>query len=138
VFSPTLKKLGVQHPSRSPIRESTASTSIDGQRQPTGNSNLKIDPEQNSIALYQASRYSQYCRVFARCTGSSRSPGSARASDHQAQRRARAVGRPQLLPDLPEEVQPGRGFVFISHSQGSFVLRQLIAKDVDPSPPSAS
>ena len=33
--------------------------------QPTGNANLQIDPEENSIALYQAARYSQYCRVFA-------------------------------------------------------------------------
>jgi Protein of unknown function (DUF3089) len=29
------------------------------------NSDLSIDPEERSIALYQASRYSQYCRVFA-------------------------------------------------------------------------
>ena len=28
----------------------------------------------------------------------------------------------------------GRGFVLIGHSQGSFVLEQLIAKDVDPKP----
>ena len=29
------------------------------------NANLHIDPEERSIALYQAARYSQYCRVFA-------------------------------------------------------------------------
>ena len=29
------------------------------------NSDLTIDPEERSIALYQAARYSQYCRVFA-------------------------------------------------------------------------
>ena len=33
--------------------------------QPTPNANLHIDPEERSIALYQAARYSQYCRVFA-------------------------------------------------------------------------
>ena len=34
----------------------------------TANSDLSIDPEERSIALYQAARYSQYCRVFARDT----------------------------------------------------------------------
>ena len=29
------------------------------------NSDLPIDPEERSIALYQAARYSQHCRVFA-------------------------------------------------------------------------
>jgi len=33
--------------------------------QKTPNANLHIDPEERSIALYQAARYSQYCRVFA-------------------------------------------------------------------------
>ncbi len=33
--------------------------------QPTTLSNRQIDPEERSIALYQAARYSQYCRVFA-------------------------------------------------------------------------
>ncbi len=28
----------------------------------------------------------------------------------------------------------GRGFVLIGHSQGSFILRELIAKDIDPNP----
>src|SRR5688500_9673356 len=29
------------------------------------NASLRIDPEERSIALYQAARYSQQCRVFA-------------------------------------------------------------------------
>ena len=33
--------------------------------QQTKNANLHIDPEERSIALYQAARYSQYCRVYA-------------------------------------------------------------------------
>ena len=31
----------------------------------------------------------------------------------------------------------GRGFVLIGHSQGSFILRELIAKDIDPDPAAA-
>ena len=33
--------------------------------QNTAVANLHIDPVERSIALYQAARYSQYCRVFA-------------------------------------------------------------------------
>ena len=33
--------------------------------QKTPNASLRIDPEERSIALYQAARYSQHCRVFA-------------------------------------------------------------------------
>jgi Protein of unknown function (DUF3089) len=33
--------------------------------QPTGNSNLVIGPAERSVALYQAARYSENCRVYA-------------------------------------------------------------------------
>ena len=36
---------------------------VSGQK--TGNANLNIDPEERSIALFQAARFSQACRVFA-------------------------------------------------------------------------
>ena len=139
VYSPTLKKLGVQHP------KAVAHPAIDcfyvyptvsGQK--TGNSNLQIDPEERSIALYQASRYSQYCRVFA---------------PMYRQVTLAGIGAPGTKPPQPppnpaiglsdvrdafrlylQKYNQGRGIVFISHSQGSFVLRQLIAKDVDPKP----
>jgi Protein of unknown function (DUF3089) len=139
VFSPTLKKLEVQHP------KAVAHPGIDcfyvyptvsGQK--TGNSNLRIDPEEKSVALYQASRYSQYCRVFA---------------PMYRQVTLAGIGAPGTAPPKPppspaialqdvrnafqlylKKYNQGRGFVFISHSQGSFVLRQLIAKDVDPKP----
>src|SRR5258707_15876121 len=66
VYSPTFKKIGVQHPlqdPRPPIDCFYVYPTVSGQK--TGNSNLQIDPEENSIALYQASRYSQYCHVYA-------------------------------------------------------------------------
>ena len=66
VFSPTLHKLSVIHPKR------VAKPAIDCfyvyptvSDQKTTLANLQVDPEERSIALYQAARYSQYCRVFA-------------------------------------------------------------------------
>src|SRR5882757_291968 len=67
VYSPTLtRKLGVQHPK--PVAHPGIDCfyvypTVSGQR--SGNANLQIDPADRSIALYQAARYSQYCRVFA-------------------------------------------------------------------------
>ena len=71
------------------------------------NSDLSIDPEERSIALYQAARYSLHCRVF--------------YGD------VLAAWRTYL-----RKYNRGRGVVLIGHSQGSFVLRELIHQVIDP------
>ena len=92
-----------------------------------------IDPELRSIALYQASRYSQTCRVFApvyrQITLKGIQPGAevpakARESSY---RDVRDAWREYLRKD-----NKGRGVVIVGHSQGSFVLRRLIAEEIDP------
>lgn len=100
--------------------------------QPTPQANLTIDPEERSIALYQAARYSQVCRVFAPVyrqftlaalgTASFKIDGSTALADVRSAFRAYMT-----------HYNKGRGVVLIGHSQGSFMLRALIAKDVDPS-----
>src|SRR5829696_7315452 len=66
VFSPSGKKVRVERPRR--VRRPKVDcfyvypTVSD---QLTSLANRHIDPEERSIALYQAARYSQYCRVFA-------------------------------------------------------------------------
>ena len=99
--------------------------------QKTTYANLHIDPEQRSIALYQAARYSQYCKVYA---------------PMYRQLTLGAIGRTNINAARPlndvraafaeylRRYNHGRGFVLIGHSQGSFVLRALIARDVDPKP----
>ena len=138
VYTPKLKKVGVQHPQR------VASPAIDCfyvyptvSGQPTGNSNLVIGPAERSVALYQAARYSQYCRVYA---------------PMYRQVTLAALGTTGVAPTTPpnpalgladvraafatylKKYNHGRGFVLIGHSQGSGVLRELIALDVDPKP----
>ncbi len=103
--------------------------------QSTVQANLQIDPEERSIALYQAARYSQNCRVYA---------------PMYRQATLQSIGNPALLtPAVRAAVyadalngwttylrkyNKGRGVVLIGHSQGTFVLRALIAAEIDPKP----
>jgi Protein of unknown function (DUF3089) len=97
------------------------------------NSDLSVDPEERSIALYQAARYSLHCRVFA---------------PMYRQVTLQAILNPSSVP--PEAAQiaygdvlaawrtylrkynHGRGVVLIGHSQGTLVLRELVHQVVDP------
>jgi Protein of unknown function (DUF3089) len=139
VYTPAFKQIGVQHPKQ--VKHPAIDCfyvypTVSDQK--TGNANLQIDPEERSIALYQTARYSQYCNVYA---------------PMYRQETIVAIGggefgKPTTTPNPVlgyDDVQNafetylhkynhGRGFILIGHSQGSFVLRELIAKDVDPKP----
>ncbi len=136
VYTPTLTKLRVEHP------QAVKKPAIDCfyvyptvSDQKTGNANLHIDPEERSIALYQPARYSQYCRVFApmyrqlTLDGIGLGATTTKPNPALALADVRAAFHTYLT-----RYNHGRGFVLIGHSQGSFVLRELIAKDVDPKP----
>ncbi|HSD23620.1 MAG TPA: DUF3089 domain-containing protein [Solirubrobacterales bacterium] len=99
----------------------------------TTNSDLSIDPEERSIALYQAARYGLHCRVFA-------------PMYRQVTLAALFAGSP-IPPEAAQlaygdvlaawktylrKYNQGRGVVLIGHSQGTFVLRALIHRAVDP------
>ncbi|MGZ4169421.1 MAG: DUF3089 domain-containing protein [Solirubrobacteraceae bacterium] len=135
VFSPTLHKLRVIHPAR--VKQPAIDCfyvypTVSDQK--TTLANLHIDPEERSIALYQAARYSQDCRVFApmyrQLTLTALNSG--KASPQQLATPLNDV-RAAFATYL-RTYNHGRGFVLIGHSQGSFVLEQLIAKDVDAKP----
>jgi hypothetical protein len=137
LYKPTLAKpLRVIHPQASahpPIDCFYVYPTVSDEK--TGNSDLKIQGTERSIALYQASRYSQYCKVYA-------------PMYRQVTLRGIGLGPPTTKPDaqLPlrdvttalrtylRRYNHGRGFVLIGHSQGSFVLRSVISKVIDPSP----
>jgi hypothetical protein len=136
VFSPSGKRLRTTNPARHEKVDCfyVYPTVSDQQR---ANATLQIDPEERSIALYQAARFSQECRVF--------------APMYRQRTIAYLAGRFQ--DSNPSIVSPegyadvlkawrtylkrynhGRGVVLIGHSQGTFTLRRLIAAEVDRSP----
>ena len=97
------------------------------------NSDLSIDPEERSIALYQAARYSLHCRVFApmyrqvTLQGILGSGGITEEARQIAYGDVLAAWRTYL-----HKYNRGRGVVLIGHSQGTFVLRELIHQVIDP------
>jgi hypothetical protein len=134
VYSPTLKKLRVVHPK--PVAHPAVDCfyvypTVSGQ--PTGNSNLRIDPEERSVALDQAARYSQYCRVFAPMYRQLTLAGIGQGTPTTAPNPALALSDVRnAFSTYLHKYNQGRGFVLIGHSQGTLMLRQLIAKDIDP------
>jgi Protein of unknown function (DUF3089) len=97
------------------------------------NADLSIDPEERSIALYQAARYSLHCRVFApmyRQVTLQGILGSGGITDE-----ARQIAYGDVLAawrTYLRKYNRGRGVVLIGHSQGTFVLRELIHQVIDP------
>jgi hypothetical protein len=93
----------------------------------------RIDPEQRSIALYQAASYAYSCRIFAPVYRQITLQGLLQPNTVTAKMRATAYGDVRdAFRDYLKHDNKGRGIVFIGHSQGTAVLRQLLAKEVDP------
>jgi DUF3089 family protein len=133
VVSPSGQPLGVRdfQPARHPRTDCFyVYPTVSDQK--TGNANLNIDPEERSIALYQAARYSQTCRVFAPMYRQLTLAGILGGASGDP-----AIAYADVLNAWNTYLQKynhGRGVVLIGHSQGSFVLRQLIKQEIDPNP----
>ena len=103
--------------------------------QPTVNANRRIEAEQRAVARHQASRFSQVCRPYApmyrQLTLAAIADPAGIPAD--AARRAyldvRAAWREYL-----RRHNRGRGVVLIGHSQGTFMLRELVAREIDRRP----
>jgi hypothetical protein len=138
VYSPKLKRRGVQHPKVAAKRSIDCFyvyPTVSGQK--TGNANRHIDPEERSIALFQAARYSQYCKVYAPMYRQVTLAGIHTLGENPTTPPSAALALSdvrQAFAYYLKHFNHRRGFVLIGHSQGSFVLRQLIAKDVDRKP----
>jgi hypothetical protein len=97
-----------------------------------------IDPEERSIALYQAARYSRVCRVFApmyrQYTLQALDNPTPGVAQHGFVGTAAYADVVQAWRTYLRKDNHGRGVVLIGHSQGAIVLRKLIAKEIDPNP----
>jgi DUF3089 family protein len=99
--------------------------------QPTRLASKRVDPEIRSIALYQAARFSQLCRVYApvyrQATVPALNSGQTTKSDY-----LKAYGDVEAAFDaFLRRIGPRRGFVLIGHSQGAFHLQRLVRRRID-------
>ena len=103
--------------------------------QKTQNANLQIDPEEKAIAIQEASRFSQVCKVYAPMYRQlTLSAIGAEGGDTTA---ARALAYGDVLSaweDYLAHYNNDRGVVLIGHSQGTMMLTQLAASEIDPNP----
>jgi hypothetical protein len=136
VLSPTNAKLRTEKTNlarRPPIDCFYVYPTVSGQQTP--NANLNIDPEEKAVAHFQAGRFSSQCRVWAPMYRQLTLAGILNRSEITAEQQAiayrdvRAAWRDYLAHE-----NHGRGFVLISHSQGTFMLRRLIADEIDRRP----
>ena len=98
------------------------------------NSDLSIDPEERSIALYQAARYTLHCRVFAPMYRQITIQALFGGGITEEARELAYGDVVAAWKTYLERYNDGRGVILIGHSQGTFVLRQLIHDYVDPKP----
>lgn len=101
--------------------------------QPSLNANLKIDPAETGVAIAQASRYSQVCNVYAPMYRQVTIYGIINPKSASASKVAYA-DVVKAWNDYLARYNHGRGVVLIGHSQGAFILKRLIATQIEANP----
>lgn len=101
----------------------------------TVNADLAVGFREREVAIAQASRFSQACRVFA--------PVYRQITLHALEHPRRITRADALIAyhsvvsafhDYLSHYNDGRGIVFIGHSQGAAILVRLIQREVDGEP----
>jgi hypothetical protein len=135
-FSPSLERLGVdrvKRPRRPKFDCFYVYPTVSDQPAPAAN--FAVDPELRSVARFQASRYTSECRMYApvyrQITLAGLDGGVPVTAEmrERAYRDVRNAWRRYLA-----KFNDGRGVVLIGHSQGTFVLRELVEREIDPKP----
>jgi len=100
----------------------------------TGNASLAVQAAETGVANAQAAQFSRDCRVYApmyrqatlaSLVGQSTTP----VQPNEAYENVLAAWRDYLA-----HYNDNRGFVLIGHSQGAFILKQLIAQVIEKTP----
>jgi hypothetical protein len=99
------------------------------------NANLAVQPAETNVAISQASRFSQFCNVYApmyRQITLSALNGVGHVTPADVTEAYNGV-RSAFLDYLAHD-NDGRGIVFIGHSQGADLLVRLLQREVDDDP----
>ncbi len=107
--------------------------------QKTALADLTIDPEETSVAIAQASRFSQVCKVYAPMYRQVTRSGLEDLFAGKLTDAAKDfdIGYGDVLSawqDYLAHYNNGRGVVLISHSQGTIMLTRLVKEQIDPNP----
>ena len=106
--------------------------------QETENSNLEIEPTETQVAVNQASRFSQDCKVYAPMYKQITLTALNRAKEgHPTSPTASIIAYSSMASAFAEymsKYNKGRGFELIGHSQGSLLLEQLVKEQIDTNP----
>jgi hypothetical protein len=104
--------------------------------EPATTADQRVGPEERSIAIYQAQRFSTRCRVFAPMYRQRTIAGLELGGVTHS-----TAGLTTAFGDVEEawraylrDYNHGRGVVLLGHSQGSTMLRVLLHRDIDPDP----
>jgi len=136
VLSPSGKRLGVRHVPRAKRRRADCFyvyPTVSDQQRPQATQ--VVDDVLRSIVLQQTARYSRDCRVFAPVYRQVTIQGL--LNPDTVTQEMRNQGYADVLEawrTYLRRYNHGRGVIFVAHSQGSFVLRKLIAEEVDGKP----
>jgi pimeloyl-ACP methyl ester carboxylesterase len=133
-YSPSGKRLGTQRVRRAARRRADCFyvyPTVSDQKRPQATQ--VVDDVLRSIALYQAARYSRDCRVFAPVYRQTTIQGLLNPSTVTSEMRKQGYADVvEAWRAYLKRFNRGRGVVLIGHSQGTFVLRRLIRKEIDP------
>ena len=101
----------------------------------TENASETVQPEETQIAIDQASRFSQTCKVYAPIYPQLTLPAITKPGGVTAEGSEKAyIGVLLAWEEYLTKYNDGRGVVLIGHSQGALLLKQLIKEQIDPSP----
>ena len=98
------------------------------------NATLQIDPQERSVAVAQAARFSQVCRIYAPMY---KQITRAAIASGKINPNAAVTAYGSVLSawnDYLAHYNNGRGIVLIGHSQGASLLIALMKREIDPDP----
>jgi DUF3089 family protein len=101
--------------------------------QATANANLEIELSERHVAIAQASRFSQDCKVYAPMYRQLTLGAIGKTVPPEAIVTAYS-GVLAAWQEYLAKYNEGRGVVLIGHSQGTVWLKQLIKEQIDPNP----